>query len=99
MVYVPPGYIRWPPPAVMEDWYPQRGLQADTSARVAFDCIVTDGDTPLESCMMVENSAPGFGFVSASVRVLRAMGAAPATLDGRPIRAAVRTPVRWMVGD
>lgn len=97
-VYVPPTYVRWPPPGALESWYPQRGLQADVSARVAFDCVVSGHDERLESCVMATNSAPGFGFSSASMRVVRAMAVSPATLDGRPIRAAVRTPVQWVVG-
>lgn len=93
-VRTPPSWRRQPTPEELLAVFPRDNNTAFAGGRATIVCTVTVQGA-LRDCRTASESPAGAGFGQAALALAPQFNFNPATVDGRPVEAEVRVPLRW----
>ena len=82
----------------MAGYYPALAQKLNISGRVSIQCIV-DAVGTLNTCTVVSEDPPGYGFGEATLKLTRLFRVRPMTIDGIPTAGGIfKKTVVWQLG-
>ena len=97
-VYVTPRWTSFPDSNALADYYPPSAINDDRTGQASVECTVLDTAGHI-SCVLVSETPKGYGFGSATVRVVQDKGRVDTGQGAVKPGSKLRATLKWQLGD